>query len=286
MLRTLAAACLILLAWSLEALTPEGELFTYKDDDGTPRQMEIYFPEGHDRENAKVPGIIMFHGGSWTGGTRAQFSYLCHYFASRGLVAATVSYELAPKDRRGLDFEGSYKRVCIIDAKSAIRWYKQHAPELGIDPDRIIAGGGSAGGHIALLATTNPGLNDPEDNKAIDTSVVAYLLFNPAVIIETDSEVNLLDHIGNDCPPAIMFWGTNDPWLERWNPVYAEIKSRGIKSFQYWEAQDQPHSFFNKQPWLDITITQADKFLVEQGLLRGDPTLPAPETGEMLIRKE
>ena len=57
------------------------------------------------------------------------------------------------------------KRYCISDAKSAIRWFKQHANELGIDPKRIIAGGGSSGGHVCLLATTNPGLNDPNDPK-------------------------------------------------------------------------------------------------------------------------
>ena len=58
----------------------------------------------------------------------------------------------------------STKRVCIPDVKIAIRWFKQHAIELGLDPDRIVAGGGSAaGGHISLLGTTNPGLNNPSD---------------------------------------------------------------------------------------------------------------------------
>ena len=285
MLKTILTICAALVVSTAAAETKPGEVYTYKDDDGTPRQMEIYFPQGHDPQEAKVPGIIMFHGGGWTGGNRSQFRYLCNYFASRGLVTATASYELAPKKRKGLNLEGSHKRICIIDAKSAIRWYKQHADELGIDPERIIAGGGSAGGHIALLATTNPGLNDPQDDTTVDTSVIAYLLFNPAVTKEKDSQVNLLKHIDKDFPPAIMFWGSEDKWLKGWNPVFTAIKARGIHSFEDWQAKGQPHSFFNKQPWLDLTIAQADRFLNKLGLIEGEPTLPAPASGEKLTKK-
>ena len=150
----------------------EGEIYSYKEEHGVTRKIEVYFPKSHEATHDSVPGIIMFHGGGWGGGKRDQFRYLCHYFASRGLVAATVSYRLATKADAG---DGSRKRVCVTDAKSAIRWYKQHAVELGIDPQRIIAGGGSAGGHICLLATTNPGLNDPNDNRTYDTSVAACI---------------------------------------------------------------------------------------------------------------
>lgn len=269
-----------------DAKTSPGNVYTYKDDDGTPRQMEVYFPEGHDPAKAKVPGIIMFHGGGWTSGNRMQFRYLCNYFASRGLVAATVSYQLAPKTNAEKEFEGDRRRVCIIDAKSAIRWYKHNAKELGIDPERII-GGGSAGGHIVLLATNNPGLNDPKDDVSIDTSVVAYLLFNPAVNKGNgqDTEVQPLEHIGKDLPPTIAFWGTDDRWLKGWEPFYTELKARGIKSVEVWEAEGQTHAFFNKQPWLDVTIAETDRFLKRQGLIKGEPTLPAPKTGEKVVKR-
>ena len=83
----------------------------------------------------------MFHGGGWGSGSRAQFADQCRYFADRGLVTATVTYQLAKKGKKP---NHSRKRVCIIDAKSAIHWYKENAQELGIDLERIIAGGGSA----------------------------------------------------------------------------------------------------------------------------------------------
>ena len=130
--------------------SPKGKVYVYKEVDGMTREMEIFFPKDHDPSKKSVPGVIMFHGGGWGSGSRVMFSYQCNYFASRGLVAATVTYKLAKKavanKTKGTE---SRKRVCITDAKSAIRWYKQNADELGIDPKRIIAGGGSAGGHIS-----------------------------------------------------------------------------------------------------------------------------------------
>lgn len=268
--------------------TPPGEVHTYKEKDGVAREMEIYFPEGHDASGNTVPGIIMFHGGGWGGGHRKQFRYLCNYFASRGLVAATVSYKLAKPAKQVKGEKESRKRVCITDAKSAIRWYKQHADELGIDPNRIIAGGGSAGGHIALLATTNPGLNDPDDPGEFDTSVAAYLLFNPALSAgdAKDPQVDFLHHMKPDLPPAIAFFGSEDKWMTKgWEPACDKMKALGITSVETWIARGESHAFFNKQEWRDITIIAADRFLGQFGLIEGEPTLAPPKTGKELIKK-
>ena len=265
---------------------PEGKIYTYKEEeDGVTREMEIHFPKDHDAATELVPGIIMFHGGGWGGGKRDQFRYLCHYFADRGLVAATVSYRLATKADNG---KGSRKRVCITDAKSAIRWYKNNAETLGVDPQRIIAGGGSAGGHVSLLATTNPELNDPQDNRKHDTSVVAYLLFNPALgMADTkDSEVDFLQHIRPDFSPAIVFFGSEDEkWLKGWNAAYEKMQLLNIHSVEVWIAEDQEHSFFNKQPWQDMTIRASDEFLKDLGLIKGEPTLVPPKTQGKLVKK-
>jgi acetyl esterase len=53
--------------------------------------MEIYFPPNHDPAKSKAPGMILFHGGGWGGGSLGQFRIACAYFASRGLVCATRS---------------------------------------------------------------------------------------------------------------------------------------------------------------------------------------------------
>ena len=87
-------------AWSAGkkgADAPPGKPYVYKQSGGAPREMEIYFPPNHDPAKAHVPGVILFHGGAWTGGTLSQFRNACGYFASRGLVAATVNYRMLSK---------------------------------------------------------------------------------------------------------------------------------------------------------------------------------------------
>jgi acetyl esterase/lipase len=259
---------------------------TYKTSGGVERVMEIHFPPDHDPAKTKVPGIILFHGGSWTGGTLRQFREHCAYFASRGLVCATANYQMLTKAERAKLPKGeSYKRVCVTDAKSAIRWFKQNAAELGIDPDRIITCGGSAGGHVSTLATLNPGLNDPADPEDIDTSVVAYLWFNPAFhpTDKRDPEIDVTKHAKADMPPAIVFFGDKDPWKPRWESAYQKWKKLGVESIDLRIAPGQGHSFFNREPWRTITLIAADEFLVKHGLLTGKPTLKEPTTSEKLI---
>jgi dienelactone hydrolase len=270
----------------VKAKDPAGKPYTYKTSAGKERSMEIYFPPNHDPTKAKVPGMILFHGGAWGGGTLAQFRVACAYFASRGLVCATADYRMLGKgDTEKLAKGESRKSVCVTDAKSAIRWFKQHAGELGIDPARIITGGGSAGGHISALATMNPGLNDPADPKDIDTSVVAYLWFNPAFSPDDNKEpeVDILKHLKADLPPVIAFFGDKDGWKKGWDVAYAKWKSLGTKTIDLQIAPGQAHSFFNIEPWRTVTLIAADQFLVKHGLLTGEPTLKMPSTGEKLI---
>ncbi|MBV6501812.1 MAG: hypothetical protein CJBNEKGG_04331 [Prosthecobacter sp.] len=271
----------------LGADAPPGRPYVYKHSAGKPRQMEVYFPPDHNPAKSKVPGLILFHGGAWAGGSLGQFRIACAYFASRGLVCATAEYQMLSKaDAARLPAGETRKRVCITDAKSAIRWFKQHADELGIDPQRIITGGGSAGGHISALATLAPGLDDPADPKGIDTRVVAYLWFNPAFSPDDDqdAEVDILRHLKADMPPAIAFFGDQDPWKKGWDTAYAKWKSLGTRTIDLQIAPGQSHSFFNKDPWQTVTLIAADRFLVRHGLITGEPTKAPPASGEKLVQ--
>jgi acetyl esterase len=70
--------------------------------------------------------MILFHGGGWSGGTLHQFRAACAYFASRGLVCATAEYQMLGKEAKAKQPAGeSIRRVCVTDAKIAIRWFKQ-----------------------------------------------------------------------------------------------------------------------------------------------------------------
>jgi acetyl esterase len=211
---------------------PAGERRVYKHSAGKPRELELYFPPNHDPAKAKVPGLILFHGGGWSGGNLGQFRAACAYFASRGLVCATAEYRMLTKEEaKALPAGTTKKRVCVTDAKSAIRWFKQHASELGIDPAKIITGGGSAGGHLSAIATLNPGLNDPADPTDMDTRVVAYLWFNPAFAPDdaADPEIDVLRFVKKDLPPAIAFFGTEDSWKKGWDAALAKWHEAGLR---------------------------------------------------------
>lgn len=269
---------------SSRADAPAGKAYTYKTHNGKDLQIEVYFPKGHNIDKKAVPGMIMFHGGGWTGGHLSEFRSLCHYFASRGLVTATVEYTLITKDQRRES--SSFKRVCITDAKSAIRWFKQHASELGVDPEKIITGGSSAGGHLSLLATTTHGLNDSDDPMQFDTSVVAYILFNPALSggDAVDAEVCFQEQLTADIPPSIVFFGSEDGWLKGWKRVQTKMKPLGIENSELWIAEGQGHGIFNQPEWSNISIIAADQFLKQLGLIEGEPTMLAPDAKISLKR--
>jgi dienelactone hydrolase len=252
--------------------------------------MEIFFPPNHDSSKSKVPGMILFHGGAWLGGRLDEFRNTCAYFASRGLVCATAEYQMLKmsKAEAARMPEGeSHKRVCVIDAKSAIRWFKQHAGELGVDPSRIITGGTSAGGHISALATMNPDLNDPADPMHIDTRAVAYIWVNPAFAGQ-DSKTPAIDverHLKAELPPTIVFFGDLDGYKKSWDHgPYAKWRALGTKTIDYLIAPGENPGFWNYSTQRQTAMLLAtDKFLVKHGLLIGEPALQAPATGEDFV---
>src|SRR2546425_12315614 len=128
---------------------PGAEVEAYKTVGDTKLNLYVYYPPGH-KASDKRAAIVFFFGGGWTGGSPGQFEQHCKHLASRGMVAMTADYRVASRNQ--------VKAVsCVADAKSAIRFVRQEAARLGIDPNRIAAGGGSAGGHIAACTGGSQG---------------------------------------------------------------------------------------------------------------------------------
>ena len=251
-----------------------GKVYVYKTSHGQPQKMEVYFPETHDSRTNKLPGVLLFHGGSWKGGDLNQFRYACAYFAKRGLVAATVNYYMQSEDEtKALPQGTSRKRVCVTDAVSALRWFKQHADELGIDPNRIVVGGGSAGGHIALLATLQRDLDDPADPKGIDTSVLGYLFFCSAFTADgkdDDKSVDAFAQLKPGIAPSLFLFGEQDPWLSATEKLVSALRKTGARA-DLLVADKVGHMFFMKPGWYDCALVGCDRFLVSLGVLSGEP---------------
>ena len=130
------------------AFGQEPKSFTYKKTKQADLEIVVHFPPGW-KETDKRPGIVFFFGGGWTNGTIKAFEPQAIYLASRGMVAACADYRIKSK-------HGVTPKECVEDAKSAVRWLRQNAAKLGIDPNRIAASGGSAGGHLAACTALTP----------------------------------------------------------------------------------------------------------------------------------
>lgn len=124
----------------------------------------------------------------------------------------------------------------------------------------------------------------PADPKDIDTRVVAYIWVNPA-FAGSDSKTPAIDierHLKADLPPAIVFFGDMDGYKKSWdNGPYAKWKALGTKTIDYLIALGENHGFWNYcTQWQTVMLIASDRFLVQHGLLAGEPTLQAPATGE------
>jgi acetyl esterase/lipase len=156
---------------SASAAKPEGKEYAYKKVGD--RELHLYVTSPVAKSDVPRPAIVFFHGGGWTGGAPGQFTEHSKYFASRGLVCVQVEYRLLDKKTDEPPIN------CVQDAKSAMCWVRSHAKEFGIDPDRIAAGGGSAGGHLAAFVGLVEGLDAAEDDRSVSPKANALLLFNP-----------------------------------------------------------------------------------------------------------
>jgi acetyl esterase/lipase len=232
----------------------------------------------------KRPVVVFFHGGGWKNGQHTQFEPQSEYFASRGLVAISADYRILNKHKTTPD-------RAIEDAKTAIRWVRANAAKLGIDPDKLIAGGGSAGAHLAAATALVEKFED-KDDPTTSCKPNALVLFNPFLngkgrTIAGSDGANIAEAMSptlflkKGAPPCILFYGTSDAMLDMGKEYAAKCKELGVRA-ELFTAADQPHGFFNREPWLHVTTRKADEFLASLGYLKGGPTLKLPAGGKDL----
>jgi gluconolactonase len=104
--------------------------------------LDLFTPK--DVEGPK-PAIVVVHGGGWLNGDKTKFRALAVELANRGYVTAAIEYRLAGE---------ALFPAGIHDCNAAVRFLRAHAEKYEIDPQRIGAVGGSAGGHLVGLMAT------------------------------------------------------------------------------------------------------------------------------------
>lgn len=262
-------------------LVPKGgERYVYKQVNESELPLYVYSPENR-KPNEDVPAVVFFFGGGWVKGSPAQFETHCQHLADRGIVAVNVEYRVT--SRYPVKVED-----CVEDAKSAMRWVRANAVRFGIDPDRIAAAGGSAGGHLAACTALVNDINAETDDLSVSAEPNAMILFNPALgVAPVDrmtaemqekmaavadrartsmKAVSPLTFASTKQPPMIMFFGTEDDLLGP-AKLFMEDSEKAGNSCQLVTYEGQKHAFFNREPYRGLTTQEMDKFLVNLGWL-------------------
>lgn len=268
------AVLVLAMGWTLGAPTSD-ETKVYKKVGDVELKLHIFKPEGH-KASDKRPAIVFFFGGGWNSGTPAQFYPHSEYLAKRGMVAMSAEYRVKSRNK-------TTPMECVKDGISAIRWVRAHAAELGIDPEKIAAGGGSAGGHVAAATGTTKGIVEKGEGESVSARPDALVLFNPVYdngpngyghsrVKAYWKQISPMHNIDKTTPPAVVFLGTKDRLI----PVATAEKFRdhmtdaGVRS-ELHLYEGQTHGFFNQSKSPESykkTVAQMDDFLTSLGFLK------------------
>ena len=187
--------------------------------------LDLYMPEGLTKP---APGLIFIHGGGWRKGDKSDYKYYTVRYAQRGYVVATISYRFVQ--------EATFP-ACVQDAKCAVRWMRANAANYHIDPNKIAAIGGSAGGHLAMMLGYSAGVAELEGDgghaeysSAVQAVVDLYGPCDLTVASDRDhptvrqffggrtyeeateaySLASPIKHLDKSDPPTLIFHGTID----------------------------------------------------------------------------
>lgn len=233
---------------SAKTITPD-EIVTFKETPQRDLKLHIFYPDGI-KEGENRPVVISFFGGGWAVGSADQFYEQSEYYASIGMVAISAEYRLIKHDKT-TPFE------CVMDGKSAVRWVRKNYKELGIDPDKIVTSGGSAGGHVASCTALIEGYEEENEDLTISSVPNAMILFNPVLnttkegygankLVGRETEISPFHHIRPNLPPTLVMHGTRDTTVPYKNSFdFAENMVANDNDCVLISAFGENHGFFN-----------------------------------------
>ncbi|MFE7559191.1 alpha/beta hydrolase [Kitasatospora sp. NPDC057500] len=219
---------------------------SFRSPDGRSLPLHVHAP----RSGPPRVAVILFHGGGWRTGTPDQFTPQCEDLARQGVLAATAGYRLLGSGAESLD-------DCLDDATAAVHHFRAVAASHGLPPRLVAAGGGSAGGHLALTAALTGRADVP-----------ALVLFNPAVDLvsaaegsgtslsqvvgipaDTAERLSPLRLLRPGAPRLLVLHGTDD----RIVPIahvrrLRELMTAGGDDCRLVEYPGAEHGFFNAGP--------------------------------------
>jgi acetyl esterase/lipase len=290
------------LTWRmLDSLSTQRAVLPYQNS--TDSMLNIYYHLPAKRsKREKKPAIIFIHGGAWTGGAPSTFAAYTTYFASRGLAAFSISYTLMKPGSGSID-------QCLRDCRDAIRAIVRQSDQLGVDTNRLVFCGESAGGHLAAMLAVQAGEHTAlQSGQAVRSA--ALILLNPVVNLNTPIFLKFVDakllgkgvsiadsvsrsdryrekairlsplyQVHTTLSPTFLLNGMDDTITPAGEAIAFADRLKALGTTCYLEllpgkrhAFAVPHYKSTEQDVID-TVKAMDEFLVKLNLLKGESTL-------------
>ncbi|MCB1226677.1 MAG: alpha/beta hydrolase [Verrucomicrobiales bacterium] len=240
-----------------------------------------------------LPGILMIHGGGWIGGSKEAFHPMAEALARRGWVVVATSYRLATE----APFPGA-----VLDVKASLRWMRAHASEWKLDPEKIGAVGGSAGGHLAgMIATTGDhallekdgpwpefssrlqaavlmgaGVDQLQRARESAKPIPSQRIFFEGTVEEKEAvyrEASPFHQLTKDCPPLLFMDGELDTPGQRYIAMRQRMDELGVPQRMV-VIGGEKHGSWGRAPWLESNVVEIDRFLSQY--LKAKPSKEAP----------
>lgn len=235
--------------------------------------LHIFEPQGHQSTDRR-PVLLAIHGGGWTGGNAQGFFPFAAHFAEQGMVGVSLEYRLRS------DKDGTSVFDCVQDARSAVRWIRKNADTLGIDPAKIVAMGGSAGGHLAVSTALFDDVNEKSDPADVSARPDTMILLYPVIDTSAEGygqkkigdrwrELSPVHNVKSGLPPALIFHGTGDdvtPYVgaKRFHDLSTEAGNTSTLITH--PAGRHGYLIFDPDEYAQA-LSQMNDFLVQQQLL-------------------
>jgi len=223
-----------LMAYGQELVRKE---IVYKTIDGISLKADLFYLEG-DQDVKTHPAIAFFHGGGWSSGSPSEFHEACIRYAKKGFITFSFHYRLSVTADGTIPHPDITPVECVKDARSAMRWIRENADDFHINPNKIVACGQSAGGHLALCTALIDNVNEATDNPDVSPVPNAIVLYSATANLmeawadrllgERREEIWSISPYHNlkpGLPPTIAFHGEEDGMVPFWTVRFFEMKT-------------------------------------------------------------